>query len=58
MTVLPWDLVYNPPVDIHYQIYILRAVELGLADAAAGCTIPHERVEEELRKQWLLNAEE
>jgi predicted transcriptional regulator len=31
-----------------------QAVERGLADVAAGRTVPHEKVVEELRKRWQL----
>ena len=44
--------------EVLYHLYVLRAVERGQADAAAGRTIPHERVEEELRKKWLLGVGE
>ncbi|MBI2370152.1 MAG: hypothetical protein HYV08_07955 [Deltaproteobacteria bacterium] len=44
--------------DVLYHLYVLRAVERGQADVAAGRTLPHEQVEEELRKKWLLGAGE
>lgn len=44
--------------DVLYHLYVLRAIERGQADVAAGRTIPHEQVEEELRKKWLLGAGE
>ena len=39
--------------EVLYHLYVLRAVERGQADAAAGRTIPHDQVEVELRKKWL-----
>ena len=39
--------------DVLYHLYIIQAVEQGLADAAAGRTIPHEQVAAELRRKWL-----
>lgn len=44
--------------DVLYHLYVLRAVERGQADVAAGRTLPHEQVEEELRKKWLLGTGE
>ena len=40
--------------DVQYHLYVLQAIENGLADVAAGRTIPHEQVEQEMRKKWLL----
>lgn len=42
--------------DVLYHLYVLQAIERGRADVAAGRTIPHEEVERELRKKWLLGA--
>jgi predicted transcriptional regulator len=44
--------------DVLYHLYVLRAIDRGQADVAAGRTVPHEQVEEELRKKWLLGAGE
>lgn len=44
--------------DVLYHLYVLRAIERGQADVAAGRTDPHEQVEEALRKKWLLGAGE
>ena len=44
--------------DVLYHLYVLRAIERGQADVAAGRTVPHEQVEEEFRKKWLLGAGE
>ena len=40
--------------DVLYHLYVVQAVERGLADVDAGRTIPHEKVVEELRKKWQL----
>jgi len=40
--------------DVLYHLYVVQSVERGLAEAAAGQTIPHERVAEELRRRWVL----
>jgi len=40
--------------DVLYHLYVVQAVERGLADADAGRTIPHDKVVEELRKKWQL----
>jgi predicted transcriptional regulator len=39
--------------DVLYHLYVLRAIERSQADVAAGRTIPHEQVEEAMRKKWL-----
>jgi len=39
--------------DVLYHLYVLRAIERGQADVAAGRALSHEQVEEELRKKWL-----
>jgi hypothetical protein len=38
--------------DILYHLYVIQMVEGGLADAAAGHTIPHDQVADELRRKW------
>jgi len=44
--------------DVQYHLYVLQAVARGERDGAAGRTIPHEQVEAEMRRKWLLgNAE-
>jgi predicted transcriptional regulator len=40
--------------DVQYHLYVLQAVARGEADDASGRTIPHEQVDEELRRKWLL----
>ena len=40
--------------DVLYHLYVAQAVQQGRADADAGRTIPHDEVEAELRRKWLL----
>ncbi|MCH7749450.1 MAG: hypothetical protein IH939_15290 [Acidobacteria bacterium] len=40
--------------EVLYHLYVAQAAQRGLADADAGRTIPHERVEAEMRRTWLL----
>ena len=40
--------------DVLYHLYVIQAIDRGLADADAGRTIPHEEVAEELRRKWVL----
>lgn len=35
--------------DVQYHVYVLQAIERGLAEAEAGLTIPHEEVKRNLR---------
>ena len=42
--------------DVLYHLYVLQSIERGRADVKAGRTIPHDEVERELRKKWLLGA--
>ena len=42
--------------DVLYHLYVLQSIERGRGDVDAGRTIPHEEVERELRKKWLLGA--
>jgi hypothetical protein len=42
--------------DVLYHLYVVQAVDRGLADAEAGRTISHERVAEEMRRKWVLGA--
>jgi predicted transcriptional regulator len=44
--------------DVLYHLYVLQAVDRGLADAEAGRTIPHEKVAEEMRRKWVLGVAE
>ncbi len=40
--------------DVQYHVYVLQALARGEADEEAGRTIPHEQVDKELRRKWLL----
>jgi predicted transcriptional regulator len=40
--------------EVLYHLYVVQAAGRGLADAQAGRTIPHEQVDAELRRKWLL----
>lgn len=40
--------------DVQYHLYVLQAVARGEADEKAGRVVPHEQVEMELRRKWLL----
>jgi len=42
--------------DILYHLYVLREVELGRADVAAGRVVSHEEVADQLRRKWLHGA--
>ena len=42
--------------DVLYHLYVLQEVEQGRADIAAGRTVPHAQVADELRRKWLLGA--
>lgn len=42
--------------DVLHHLYVIQAMDRGLADAEAGRTIPHEQVAEELRRRWVLGA--
>ena len=44
--------------DVLYHLYVAQTVEEGLADVAAGRTIPHAKVAEELRRKWQIGHEE
>ena len=55
-------LLDRPPDDcsvegILYHVYVLQAVERGQVGVAAGRTIPHEEVENALRRKWLRGSE-
>ncbi len=39
---------------VQYHLYVVQALERGRADEEAGRTIPHEQVDAELRRKWLL----
>jgi predicted transcriptional regulator len=40
--------------DVLYHLYVLQRLSQGLAEADAGKLIPHEQVQDELRRRWLL----
>jgi len=42
--------------DVLYHLYVIQAIERGLADAEAGRTIPHDEVADQLRRKWALGA--
>ncbi len=42
--------------EVLYHLYVLQAVDRGLAEAEAGKTIPYEQVADELRQKWVLGA--
>jgi predicted transcriptional regulator len=42
--------------DVLYHLYVIQAIERGLADAEAGRTIPHAEVSDQLRRKWVLGA--
>jgi predicted transcriptional regulator len=40
--------------DVQYHLYVLQAVARGQSNEEAGRTVPHEQVDAELRRKWLL----
>lgn len=40
--------------DVQYHLYVLQAAVRGEEDEAAGRVVPHEEVESELRRKWIL----
>jgi len=42
--------------DVLYHLYVMQRIDRGLDEAAAGRTIPHEEVVEDLRRKWILGA--
>lgn len=40
--------------DVQYHLHVLQALARGEADERSGHTIPHEQVDAELRRKWLL----
>jgi predicted transcriptional regulator len=40
--------------DVQYHLYVVQALARGEADELAGRTVPHEQVDAELRRKWLL----
>lgn len=43
--------------DVLYHLYVAQTVQQGRADDDAGLTIPHDEVEAELRRKWLLGGD-
>ena len=53
------DLLDRLPEDcsldeVLYHLYVLQAVQAGLADADAGRVVPHSEVADALRRKWRL----
>ena len=42
--------------EVQYRLYVVQAVNRGQADADAGRVIPHEQVDAELRRKWMLGS--
>jgi hypothetical protein len=42
--------------DVQYHLYVVQAVDRGVADGEAGRVIPHEQVAADLRRKWLLGS--
>ena len=42
--------------DVLYHLYVIQKVQTGLEDVVAGRLIPHEEVNEELRRRWVKGA--
>jgi predicted transcriptional regulator len=42
--------------DVQYHLYVVQAVGRGVGDGEAGRVIPHEQVEADLRRKWLLGS--
>ena len=42
--------------DVLYHLYVVQAVDRGVADGAAGRVIPHDQVAEDLRRKWQLGS--
>jgi hypothetical protein len=40
--------------DVQYHLYVVQAVARGETDEREGRTTPHDQVEAELRRKWLL----
>jgi len=42
--------------DVLYHLYVVQAVDRGVADAGAGRILSHEQVALELRRKWQLGS--
>jgi predicted transcriptional regulator len=43
--------------DVLYHLYVISEIEEGIRELDEGRRIPHEQVEQELRRKWRLGAE-
>lgn len=43
--------------DVLYHLYVISEIEEGIRELDEGRGIPHEQVEQELRRKWRLGAE-
>jgi len=43
--------------DVLYHLYVISEIEQGTRELDEGLGIPHEQVEQELRRKWRLGAE-
>ncbi len=43
--------------DVLYHLYVISEIEQGVRELDEGRGIPHEQVEQELRRKWRLGAE-
>jgi hypothetical protein len=44
--------------DVLYKLYVVQAVSRGDTDVREGRTRPHAQIEAELRRKWLLGADQ
>jgi predicted transcriptional regulator len=44
--------------EVLYHLYVMQAVQEGLADANAGRVVSHEEVAAALRRRWRVGADE
>ena len=43
--------------DVLYHLYVISEIEQGTRELDEGLGIPHEQVEQEMRRKWRLGAE-
>lgn len=43
--------------DVQYQLYVTQALVAGEADSEAGRVVPHELVDAEMRRKWLIGSD-
>jgi hypothetical protein len=53
LTRLPDDCFLE---DVLYHLYVIQAIDRGLADAEAGRTVSREEVAVMMRRKWVLGA--